>query len=165
MATDQLITWLNDAYSMEHGLIPVLENHARHAEADSPHIAARIRQHIDETRLQAERLEACLRELGTTPSTLKSTIASLVGRVQTVSTGMFPDEPVRNALTDYAAEQFEAACYKSLALMARDLGQESIARRCEENMREEEQMAQWLQEQLPAVVRQAMARAADIGKS
>lgn len=161
MANDQLVTWLNDAYSMEHGLIPVLENHAAHVEGDMPHAAARIRQHIEETHRHAERMEECLRELGTTPSKMKSALASLMGNIQGVSTGMFPDEPVKNALIDSATEQFERSCYRAIALMARELGYESIARRCEENMREEEQMARWLDEQLPAVVRRAMSRAAD----
>ena len=31
-ANEQLIAWLNNAYSMEKALIPVLENHAKDAE-------------------------------------------------------------------------------------------------------------------------------------
>lgn len=151
--TDLLVRWLNDAYAMEHQLIPVLENHANDLVSSDPSSAQRIRQHIDETRRHAERLDACLRSLGTTPSTTKSTLASVMGSAQAISTGMFRDEAVKNALTDYSAEQFEVACYKALAIAAREQGQSEVARACEENMREDQAMADWLDQQLPSVVR------------
>jgi ferritin-like metal-binding protein YciE len=160
MAKDQLISWLNDAYAMEQGLIPILENHAKDADQEMPEAATRIRQHIDETRRHAERVEQCLRELGTSPSTVKSTLSWLMGTVQSVSTGIFQDEPVKNALSDYSAEQFEVACYKALATAAADAGQASVARLCEENMREDEQMARWLDQQLPKVVKHSLSKKA-----
>ncbi len=79
MAKDQLITWLNDAYAMEQALLPILENHAKDAERDMPQAAARIRQHIDETRHHAERVEQCLKQLGTSHSTMKSAFSSVLG--------------------------------------------------------------------------------------
>jgi len=152
MAKDQLIAWLNDAYAMEQGLIPILENHAKDADEAMPQAAARIRQHIQETRRHGERVEQCLRELGTAPSTIKSSLSSMMGTVQSVATGLFQDEPVKNALSDYSAEQFEVACYLALAAAATELGHAGIARLCEENMREDEEMARWLSEQLPNIV-------------
>jgi ferritin-like metal-binding protein YciE len=160
MANDLLISWLNDAYAMEQALLPVLENHAKDADGEMPQAAARIRQHIDETRRHAERVQQCLRELGTSPSTIKSTMSSLMGTVQSVTTGMFQDEPVKNALSDYGAEQFEVACYRALAAAATELGHASVARICEENMREDEQMAHWLSQQLPSVVKHSLAKKA-----
>jgi ferritin-like metal-binding protein YciE len=160
MAKEQLIAWLNDAYSMEQGLIPVLENHAKDAEREMPQAATRIRQHLDETRRHAERVEQCLRQLGASPSTMKSTLGSILGSVQSVSTGMFRDEPIKNALSDYAAEQFEVACYKALVGAARDIGEQTVARACEENMREDENMARWLSDQIPSVVTHTLRKTA-----
>lgn len=152
MAKEQLISWLNDAYAMEQGLIPVLENHAKDAEREIPHVADRLQQHISETRRHAERLEQCLRELGSKPSAMKSTMASLFGSVQGVSTGLFKDEPIKNVLSDYSAEQFEVAAYKALVAAASDMGEQGVVRACEENRREDELMARWLDEHIPTVV-------------
>ena len=117
-----------------------------------PEAAARIEQHVTETRIHADRLEQCLRLLGTTPSTLKSTLSSVMGTVESVATGMFSDEDVKNALSDYASEQFEVACYHALSTAARQLGHDEIATLCEKNMREDEAMALWLRDQIPTVV-------------
>jgi len=156
MAKEQLISWLNDAYAMEQGLIPVLENHAKDAERQMPQAAARIRQHITETRQHAERMEQCIRQLGGSTSKLKSTLSYIMGTMQGVSTGVFQDEPVKNALMDYGAEQFEVACYKALITAARDLGEQTVAKSCEQNMQEDAQMARWLDEQVPTIVTRAL---------
>lgn len=96
---DLLVRWLNDAYAMEHQLLPVLENHAKDVK-NNPPAQQRIRQHIDETKRHAERMEQCVKRLGASPSTMKSTLASLMGSAQAISTGMFRDEIVKNALSE-----------------------------------------------------------------
>ena len=121
-----------------------------------PAAAARIRQHVQETRRHAERVEQCLRELGSSPSAVKSTLSSIMGNVQSVTTGIFKDEPVKNALSDFGAEQFEVACYRALTAAATELGEPTVARLCSENLKEDEEMARWLDEQLPTVVRHAL---------
>ncbi len=152
---DLLVRWLNEAYAMEHQLIPVLEHHANDTK-DDPVAEQRIRQHVTETRRHAERLEHCMKRLGAKPSTTKSTLASLMGSAQAVSTGMFRDEVVKNALSDYAAEQFEVACYRALIHAAEKEGEPDIATACADNMREDEGMARWLDQQLPIAVDSAI---------
>src|SRR5690606_13566540 len=132
-----------------------LENHANDM-ANYPQAADRLRQHIDETRRHAARMDECIRRLGERPSTVKSTLASLMGNAQAIGTGMFRDELIKNTLSDYAAEQFEVACYKALIVAAREEGQAEIARACEENLREDEAMAHWIDQQLPTMVRETM---------
>jgi ferritin-like metal-binding protein YciE len=158
MASDQLTTWLNDAHAMERGLIPILQQHAQDARRDMPEAAARIEQHITETELHARRLEECLAAIGSTPSTVKSTLSSLMGSIESVATGMFRDEPVKNVLTDYGAEQFEVACYRALITAARQYGRNDVAELCEMNMQEDEAMALWLRDQIPAVVTKTLTR-------
>jgi ferritin-like metal-binding protein YciE len=156
---DLLVAWLNDAYAMEQGLVPVLQNHAADVK-DNPQAQQRIQQHIDETRRHAERIQTCVQRLGTTTSKTKSALATVVGSIQSVSTGMFSDEKVKNALIDYSAEQFEVACYRALIAAAREHGDQDIVRACEENMREDENMARWLDQQLPSIVRTTMEKQA-----
>jgi ferritin-like metal-binding protein YciE len=54
----------------------------------------------------------------------------------------------------YAIEYFEIASYMANAAAARELGYEDIASVCETIITEEQEMADWLEMQLPMVVRQ-----------
>ena len=109
---DLLIAWLRDAYAMEKALIPVLENHAKDA-AGYPEVRARIEQHVAETREHERLVEQCLRQLGEAPSTTKNVMAKVMGAVQSIATGAFHDEVVKNALQDFGTENFDAACYRA----------------------------------------------------
>jgi len=157
MATNLLVSWIRDAHAMELALEPVLENHAKDAESVMTDVSARDRQHAAETRQHADRMRQALEQLGESPSTVKSTLSSLFGHLQSVSTGMFSDELMKNALSDYAAEQFEVACYRSLIAAAEELGEDRVAALCRANLQEDEAMARWLESQLPRFVRETMA--------
>jgi ferritin-like metal-binding protein YciE len=156
MAHPQLAAWLDDAYSMEQGLIPILQAHADALDAEIPGAAAAIREHISETQQHAERVKRCLQILNESPSQVKSTLSSLIGSAEGRATRAFRDELVKNALADYASEQFEIACYRSLAAAARHLGYAEIADLCEQNLRDEERMARWIDQQLPGLVGRAL---------
>lgn len=150
-AIDQLITWLDDAHAMESGLAGILQSHTAHF-SEFPEALARVQRHVAETQQHARRLEQCLEQLGRTPSGVKSMLSSLMGTVEGATTTIFSDRLVKDVLSDYAAEQFEVACYTALVAVATRLGYTDIARLCEENLREDQAMAQWLLEQLPDVV-------------
>lgn len=157
--TQQLAAWLDDAYAMENGLVSILQSHALHFDGTLPAVAARLRAHIDETRKHADRLEHCLRLLGTSPSRAKSAISSLIGTVEGSSTMIFRDTRVKDALADYAAEQLEVACYTALVAAARALGRPDVADLCQQNLDEDLAMASWLKDQLPTLaVADAMNR-------
>lgn len=152
----RLVAWLGDALAMETELLPILRDHANDAIA-LPEIRARIEEHVDETEQHAERLRQALGILGDGSSSLKSAVASIVGSIMAPGTAFFSDELVKNSLTDYAAEQFEVAAYRALTTAAEDLGEREVARLCRENLREDEEMAQWLLEQVPILVRETLA--------
>jgi ferritin-like metal-binding protein YciE len=150
--TDQLVTWLNSAYAMEESMTQVLKNHANDAE-DFPEVRARDELHLEETRRHARRIEECLQLLGQKPSTAKSMIGNVSGKIQGASTGMYRDEIVKNFLADYAAEHFEIACYRSLIAAAEETGNREIANICREILSEEEAMAEWLESKIPEITR------------
>lgn len=154
-----LISWLNDAYAMETALIPILENHAKDARA-FPAIEAKDREHAAQTRQQAERIKGCLERLGEQPSKVKTALGSLFGHLQAPATGLFGDELIKNFLMDYATENFEIACYKALSIAADQLGEPEIAAVCREIQQEEQQMADWIRNNLPGVVREYTRTAA-----
>jgi ferritin-like metal-binding protein YciE len=147
---DFVIKWLNDAHAMENSLIQVLENHAKDAEGHAQ-VQSRIQEHIETTRRHAERVEGCIERLGGDTSSMKAGMAKVSGTLQGMSTGAAEDELVKNAISDYAAEQFEVASYRSLIAAAEQLGDQETVSACRENLREDEEMARWLEQQLPAV--------------
>jgi ferritin-like metal-binding protein YciE len=146
---DFLIKWLNDAYGMENALIPVLENHAKDAEGlpQQP----RIQEHIETTRRHADRVKECIERLGGDTSSVKAGMAKISGTLQGMSTGAAEDELVKNVISDYAAEQFEVASYRALIAAAEELGDQETVSACQENLREDEEMARWLEHQLSVV--------------
>jgi ferritin-like metal-binding protein YciE len=140
---DELIRWLNDAYSMETALIEVLDHHARDA-ISLPHAEQRLRLHATETRQQADRIRSAILRCGGTVSNTKALFGDILGKINALSTEVFRDELVKNTLADYAAEHFEIASYKSLIAGAEFLNLTDVADMCRQNLREEETMALWL---------------------
>jgi ferritin-like metal-binding protein YciE len=156
---EQLISWLNSAYSMEQSLAKVLENHAHDAK-DHPDMQERIEAHVAETRAHSDQVARCLEILGSKPSTMKAAVGNIMGMVQGASTGMFHDELVKNVLADYAAEHFEIACYTSLIEAAELAGHSEIVEICRGILDEEEAMAEWLESQIPDVTRTVLQQVA-----
>ncbi|MGE5377627.1 MAG: ferritin-like domain-containing protein [Bacteroidota bacterium] len=148
-----LSTWLKDAYAMEQGIVEILEKQIGQFD-DMPEAQAKIRQHLELTRDQAERVRECVEMLGDDVSHVKSGMANVLGAVQGVSTAMANDKMVKNAMGDYAIEYFEIASYKVIVTTAREIGHEDIATICEGIILEEQDMADWLEESLPMVTRQ-----------
>lgn len=155
---DALVTWLNDAYAMEQSLKETMERQVDHMK-EMPEAQSRIRQHIDQTKDQAERVKSCIEELGGKVSHTKSSLASMMGAMQGMSTSPSKDTALKDALMNYAAENFEIASYKSLAEAARQLGHDNIASTCEGIMHEEEQMARWVEQQLPKMTQMELQQA------
>ena len=148
---ERVIAWLNDAHAMERSIAQVLKNHAGDAK-DRPQIQARNQQHLDESNRHAELVAGCIRRLGGGVSALKTGVATMMGTVQGMTTGLFRDELVKNALHDYGTEHFEMACYRALIAVAQEVGDQETAAVCQQIIADEEAMAAWLNEQLPGVV-------------
>jgi len=146
----QLIAWLNDAYSMEKSLTKVLENHTKDA-VGFPEIRDRDEQHLFETHGHARQLERCLAILGEKPSTIKGMMGSAMGTFEGAASGIFRDEIMKNFIMDCAAEHMEIACYRSLIAAANELGETEIAQICGEILKEEEAMAEWLEQHLSGI--------------
>ena len=159
---ETLIGWLNDAYAMEKGLVQVLENHANDVK-DRPEMYRRIAQHLEETKMHAERVRDCVQRLGGDVSTMKTAMGTVSGFLQGRSTGASPDELVKNALADYASEHLEIASYRALIVAARALGEQHIVQVCEGILRDEEEMARWLEQSLSTVVQEYLGQTSTVG--
>ncbi len=155
---ETLITWLRDAYAMEEGLVESLERQVDQMK-DMPDAQAKIRQHSELTKTQAARVKDCIERLGGDVSHTKSAVANVMGAIQGMSTAAAQDKALKNTMANFAIEHFEIASYKALATAARQLGHDDIAGTCEDIMMEEEQMADWVGQQLPMVTQMELQTA------
>lgn len=148
----QIVAWLRDAHAMEQSIENVLQAQIADAK-EMPELRARLEQHVTETRRHRDEVEAALAELNETPSTMKSMAGGFMGMAQGASMAMFRDELLKGVIGNYAMEHFEIACYRALRVAANEAGLSDLARRCEDILTEETEMAEWLEEQIPDMVR------------
>ncbi|MFT3891153.1 MAG: DUF892 family protein [Anaerolineales bacterium] len=157
---DTLTTWLKDAYAMEKGIEEILERQIDQAK-DMPEAQAKLREHLALTKTHADRVKGCVERLGDNVSHVKSGLANMLGAIQGMSTAMANDKMLKNAMANYAIEYFEISAYMANAEAARELGHEDIAQVCDSIMREEQEMADWLEMQIPMVTRHVMMAAVE----
>jgi ferritin-like metal-binding protein YciE len=156
---ETLAAWLRDAHAMEHQAIEILEKQTGRLE-HYPELRAKVREHLEQSHRQAERVEQCLELLGTDTSSIKTGLGKMTGTVQQLSGLFASDEVMKASIADYAFEHYEIACYRVLSAAASEAGAPEVARICEQNLREEEAMADWLAQRLPEVTRQYLQREA-----
>jgi ferritin-like metal-binding protein YciE len=152
--------WLRDAHAMEKQAEQMLETHARRLE-HYPQLKARIEQHLTETRSQTERIEQCISLLGADLSAMKDLGAQMTAFGQAMGGMMSGDEVVKAGLAHFAFEHFEIASYKALIQAAEKAGKPEIASICQEILKEEEAMAEWLGQHLDDTTRQFLERSED----
>lgn len=155
MAGDEngiVLTWLNDAYSIENALIHVLERHAKEAK-DHPQLQTGLDDHLAQTRHHAELVAGRITALGGEPSAHKGFLDGVIAPVQKLFSGTEDEKgALANTISDYAAENFEIATYHALITAAEDTGDTETARVCRDILSQEQEMARWLDEQLPSLV-------------
>lgn len=145
------ISWLQNAYGLERELLQVLEAHHDQAEGH-PDVQARIKKHLAETKSHEEKIESCLRDLDVEPSDVKAVWGGLKGNLGGAMSGLSDDRLVQNGMADYATEYYEIAMYSALIEAAQNLGHPEIADACKEIREEEQDMADWLEANLPKAV-------------
>lgn len=156
-AEDRLMEWLRDAHAAEEQAETMLSGMARRID-HYPDLKARIEQHVRETQRQAERIRGCIERRGGSTSMIKDTGGKMMGLGQAMS-GMFVgDEVMKGSIAAYAFENMEIASYRVLVDTARQVGDAETASTCEQILREEEAMADWLKDNLPSLTRQYLAR-------
>lgn len=156
---DVLTHWLRDAYAMERGLEITLKKQAENAELSAA-MRQRAEAHLEETRRHAEMVKHCLESLGSDVSAIKTGMGRVMETLKGMGTVFARDERVKDALAAYASEHFEIACYKALRVAARELGEHQVVAACDRIIPDEVRMADWLDENLPAVVTSYLHEAA-----
>lgn len=154
---EHYMAWLRDAHAMEEqaltmmrGMLSRLENY--------PVLCARMEQHIKETERQAESLKQLLESRDSGRSIVKDTLGKASALGQALG-GMFAsDEVVKGAMASYTFEQMEVAAYKVLISTASALEDTTAIPIFEQNLAEEQDMADWLFDHLDQTTRIFLAR-------
>ncbi|MGV1754678.1 ferritin-like domain-containing protein [Agrobacterium sp. CG674] len=144
------VTGIRNAHAMEKQALSILNPQLTRIE-HYPEVADRIEAHIRETEGQISRLEEILHGLSETHSTLKDVGLSISGSMAAMGHTMAGDEILKNSFANFAFENFEIAAYRSLLLMGENGGFTSAVSALNENLREEQAMAAWLEEHLSMV--------------
>lgn len=160
-----MLDWLRDAHAMERASIDNLKRQVDHLE-HYPDIRAKFEQQLELTKVQEDRIDKALADMGADKSSIKDAITRFAGQAQAMLAGSSADEVVKQATTTLAYEEWEIANFRALAAAAQHEGEVSMASMFEQMAEEKEEMADWLADAIPDITRRYLAyRAggADIG--
>jgi ferritin-like metal-binding protein YciE len=156
-ARDIFIVGLRNAHAMEIQARELCERQSERL-GDYPEVQARVKAHLEETKGQIRRLDQCLEACGESASTLKDTAQSVMGNVMAMGHAMAGDEILKNTFANNAFEHFEIAAYKSLLALCREAGMDAARAPLEMSLKEEEQMAAWIDASIGTVTQAYLRR-------
>jgi len=161
-AETRLMDWLRDAHAAEEQAATMLTATARRI-VNYPQLKERLEQHVGETRRHEALVRGCIERRGKDVSPLKDVSAKMVAVGQAVSGLFVGDEVMKASLATYTFEEMEIASYRILISAARHVGDAETARVCQEILEEEQAMADWLDNNIPAITEQYLAREEAVG--
>ena len=156
MRRKTLITWMQHAHAMEAQSLAILLSRAADCQ-ETVSVRLRLEAHLGETQRHIERLQQALERLGSTPKPFQAGPHRLA-LTTNITAPFFLDPLLGTVLSDLAAEQFEVSAYTALIAVAEHAGEAEIARLCRLNRSEDEEMAEWLDAQIPIVVAERIWR-------
>jgi ferritin-like metal-binding protein YciE len=144
----KLIQYMNEAYGKERELEVALQVDI--AMTTKAPYKKRLQQHLKETKAHAKALDRRIKKLGGGSS---STVASLVGKATAVAKGPLhavrgdgtQEKMLKNAKTQYTAENEEISTYLALEVFATKVGDSETAKLARDIRKEEERMAKFLE--------------------
>jgi ferritin-like metal-binding protein YciE len=146
----KLIQYLSEAYGKERELEVALQTDI--AMTTKPPYKKRLQQHLKETKAHAKALDRRIKKLGGG----SQTVQSLVGKATAVAKGPLhlirgsgeQEKLLKNAKTQFTAEQEEISTYLALEVFANKVGDKETAKLARDIRREEERMAKFLEGQI-----------------
>ncbi|MBV8915444.1 MAG: ferritin-like domain-containing protein [Acetobacteraceae bacterium] len=145
--TELFITGLRNQHAVENQAVSLLSRQVERLE-NYPEMEARMRQHIDESKVHAQRLEELLSQFGESHSSLKDAGLSFIGNMAAMAHTVAPDEVIKNTMANFAFEHYEIASYKSLLSLAAQIGQSGAESALKQSLQEEIAMAQWIDQHI-----------------
>lgn len=160
MATvrELFVVGLRNAHVMEVHARELLERQSERMD-QYPALQARIKQHLQETYDQLDRIEICLSACGETTSTLDDMAQPFMADNQASMRSLTDDEVLKNTFANNGFENFEIAAYKSLLAMCRSAQENGARPHLEASLKEEEEMARWLNQHVEDITNDYLAKA------
>jgi ferritin-like metal-binding protein YciE len=147
------VTGLRNQHAIENQAIELLERQIGRLE-NYPEMSDRMRQHLEESKQQATRIEGLLADMNTSHSTWKDMVTSFMGNVAALGHAPASDEVVKNTFANYAFEHYEIAAYQGLLVVADAAGQQVSTSVLQQSLKEEQAMAKWIEDHLkPTMLR------------
>ncbi|GGK42176.1 ferritin-like domain-containing protein [Salinarimonas ramus] len=144
------VTALKNTHSLELEALQAMERQVERLER-YPQMKAILEQHIEETKLQRDRLETALDGQGASPSSVKEGALGLAGNLAAIFHAPAKDEILKNVYADHALENYEIAAYRSLIAIAKRAGDARNVPALEQSLAEEEAMAERVAAQIEPV--------------
>jgi ferritin-like metal-binding protein YciE len=146
----KLIQYMSEAYGKERELEMALQTDIAMTTKDP--YKKRLKQHLKETKGHAKALERRIKKLGGGGQT----VASLVGKATALAKGPLhmvrgsgeQEKLLKNAKTQFTAEQEEISTYLALEVFATKVGDTETAKLARDIRKDEERMAQFLEGQI-----------------
>ena len=123
-----------------------------------PELRARFEAHRAVSRRHADRVRQCIERRGGSRSAIKDTAGKLMAFAQGASGLFVGDEVVKAVLATSTFEQMKITSYEILNSAAKLVGDGEAQRVCEESMRDEEEMALWLEENIEPLTQTYLRR-------
>jgi ferritin-like metal-binding protein YciE len=152
------ITGLRNAHALEKEAIQILSRQLDRLQ-NYPEMEALIRRHLEESKQHEQRIDEVLDGLGTDRSALKDLATQFMGNMAALAHVPAGDEILKNTFANHAFENFEIAAYKSLIVMAEAAGENRFVPLLQQNLREDENAARLIYEQVEPITREYLARA------
>lgn len=134
------VTALRNTHAGELQALQIMERQVERLK-NYPEMEAALRNHIEETHGQRDRLEETLTQLAEGPSTVKEGFLGFVGNMMALGHTPAQDEILKNAYANQAFENFEIAAYNSLIVIAEEAGQSGHISSFKKSLGEEEAMS------------------------
>jgi len=146
----KLIQYMSEAYGKERELEVALQVDI--ALTTKAPYAKRLKEHLKETKAHAKALDKRIKKLGGGGQT----VASLVGKAQAVAKGPLhavrgdgqQEKMLKNAKTQFTAENEEISTYLALEVFATKVGDPETAKLARDIRKDEERMAKFLEGQI-----------------
>jgi ferritin-like metal-binding protein YciE len=148
---ETLFTWIKNAYAMEKELETVLDRYENDAE-EYPEFQRLIREHKEQTKSQADRLEDILEAHDEGTPDFKAGIGKAMGFLKAESTEFAKDQIIKNWITLHSAEHFEMASYRVIIETSKLLNENEIRTVCTDILHEEEEAIRKLDQVMPIVL-------------
>ncbi|WP_245158214.1 MULTISPECIES: ferritin-like domain-containing protein [unclassified Brevundimonas] len=145
------VTGLKNAHGMEHQALALMDRQIERIR-NFDEVAETLRAHRLETENQIVRLEAVLDGFDEKPSGLKDAALSLGGSMAALGHVFAEDEILKNAFANFAFENYEAAAYRGLIVLAERGGVQAALDPLQATLEEELRMARWVEDSLPLLV-------------